>query len=155
LAFWLVIVYNPFAYNRALQKRFFSETQDWRKPESADCLLASSRRPSQRWPHRGQHQWRRPDFGDRRLVAALAGGEELTRRSDALALHRQALPWVRPDKDYVFDTGKDEKTLADLFDGRSQLLVYHAMFGPDWTEGCPAAKLVAVRLRDGRRPASL
>jgi predicted dithiol-disulfide oxidoreductase (DUF899 family) len=62
--------------------------------------------------------------------------KELTRRSDELARQRQELPWVRVDKEYRFATGDGEKTLAELFDGRSQLLVYHLMFGPDDDVAC-------------------
>src|SRR3954465_14438095 len=62
--------------------------------------------------------------------------KEMTRRSDELARERRALPWVRIDKDYEFETGDGTKTLAELFDGRSQLLVYHFMFGPEYTAGC-------------------
>ena len=69
--------------------------------------------------------------------------KELTRRSDELARQRVALPWVRIDKEYAFDTGAGTKTLAELFDGRSQLMVYHFMFGPDWDEGCPSCSLSA------------
>jgi len=73
----------------------------------------------------------------------LEAEKELTRRSDELARRRQALPWVRIDKDYQFaaDTGK--ASLADLFQGRSQLLVYHFMFGPDYTAGCPSCSAIA------------
>jgi len=67
----------------------------------------------------------------------LEAEKEHTRRGDELAARRRALPWVRISKQYVFDTSEGEKTLAQLFDGRSQLLVYHFMFGPEWTEGCP------------------
>jgi predicted dithiol-disulfide oxidoreductase (DUF899 family) len=67
----------------------------------------------------------------------LAAEKELTRRGDELARRRRALPWVRVEKTYTFDADDGEKTLRELFDGRSQLLVYHFMFGPDWTEGCP------------------
>jgi predicted dithiol-disulfide oxidoreductase (DUF899 family) len=67
----------------------------------------------------------------------LAAEKELTRRSDQLARRRRELPWVRVDKDYVFDTEDGPKTLAELFAGRSQLLAYHFMFGPEWAEGCP------------------
>jgi predicted dithiol-disulfide oxidoreductase (DUF899 family) len=70
-------------------------------------------------------------------LALLAAEKEHTRRGDELARQRRQLPWVRVEKDYVFDTVDGEKTLADLFDGRSQLLVYHFMFGPEWSEGCP------------------
>ena len=64
--------------------------------------------------------------------------KELTRLSDKLAQERQALPWVRVDEQYVFDTEHGTRTLAELFDGRSQLFVYHFMLGPDWGEGCPS-----------------
>jgi predicted dithiol-disulfide oxidoreductase (DUF899 family) len=67
----------------------------------------------------------------------LEAEKELTRQGDELARRRRALPWVPVEKTYVFDTEDGEKTLPELFAGRSQLLVYHFMFGPDWTEGCP------------------
>ncbi len=73
----------------------------------------------------------------------LAAEKEHTRRSDELALRRQALPWVRVDKDYRFATDAGNATLADLFQGRSQLLVYHFMFGPDYTAGCPSCSSIA------------
>jgi predicted dithiol-disulfide oxidoreductase (DUF899 family) len=69
--------------------------------------------------------------------------KELTRRGDELARRRRQLPWVRVEKQYLFDTGEGERTLADLFAGRSQLLVYHFMFGPNWSEGCPGCSLQA------------
>src|SRR5712672_3206172 len=68
----------------------------------------------------------------------LAKEKALTRLRDQLAAERRALPWVKVEKEYVFDTPEGKKTLADLFDGRSQLIVYHFMFGPDWKEGCPS-----------------
>ena len=67
----------------------------------------------------------------------LKAEKELMRRSDELAQRRQELPWVRIDKEYRFDTDEGSASLADLFRGRSQLLVYHFMFGPDYTAGCP------------------
>src|SRR6516162_4335767 len=69
--------------------------------------------------------------------------KELTRRSDELAQQRQELPWVRVDKAYRFDTEKGSASLADLFRGRSQLLVYHFMFGPDYTAGCMTCSTIA------------
>jgi predicted dithiol-disulfide oxidoreductase (DUF899 family) len=63
--------------------------------------------------------------------------KELTRRSDELARERQELPWVPVEKEYTFETDDGTKTLAELFDGRSQLLIYHFMFGPEYTAGCP------------------
>jgi predicted dithiol-disulfide oxidoreductase (DUF899 family) len=69
--------------------------------------------------------------------------KELTRRSDELARKRQELPWVRVEKEYRFGTDDGSASLADLFGGRSQLLVYHFMFGPDYTVGCPACSAVA------------
>jgi predicted dithiol-disulfide oxidoreductase (DUF899 family) len=63
--------------------------------------------------------------------------KELTRRGDELARQRRELPWVRVDKEYRFETDDGTKTLPQLFDGRSQLLVYHFMFGPEYTAGCP------------------
>jgi predicted dithiol-disulfide oxidoreductase (DUF899 family) len=73
----------------------------------------------------------------------LEAEKELTRRSDELAHRRRQLPWVAVDQQYVFDTDQGEKTLRDLFAGRSQLLVYHFMFGPEWTEGCPVCSFWA------------
>jgi len=73
----------------------------------------------------------------------LEAEKELTRRSDELARRRQELPWVRIDKDYRFETEKGSASLADLFRGRSQLLVYHFMFGPDYTAGCPSCSSIA------------
>jgi predicted dithiol-disulfide oxidoreductase (DUF899 family) len=73
----------------------------------------------------------------------LAEEKALTRRSDALAQRRRELPWVPVGKTYVFDTAAGERTLEDLFAGRSQLLVYHFMFGPDWEAGCPGCSFWA------------
>ena len=73
----------------------------------------------------------------------LKAEKELTRRSDALALQRQELPWVSIAKDYRFETDEGKSSLADLFRGRSQLLVYHFMFGPDYAAGCPTCSTIA------------
>jgi len=73
----------------------------------------------------------------------LEAEKELTRRSDELARRRQELPWVRIDKEYRFETDEGSASLADLFRGRSQLLVYHFMFGPDYTAGCPNCSAIA------------
>ena len=73
----------------------------------------------------------------------LKAEKELTRRSDEVAQQRQELPWVRLDKEYRFETGEGKASLADLFRGRSQLLVYHFMFGPDYTAGCPSCSAIA------------
>jgi predicted dithiol-disulfide oxidoreductase (DUF899 family) len=76
-------------------------------------------------------------------LGLLAEEKELTRRSDELARRRQALPWVRVDKEYRFDTDEASASLTDLFRGRSQLLVYHFMFGPDYSAGCPSCSMIA------------
>ena len=73
----------------------------------------------------------------------LEAEKELTRRSDELARRRQELPWVRVDKEYRFETDDGSASLAELFRGRSQLLVYHFMFGPDYTAGCPSCSAIA------------
>jgi predicted dithiol-disulfide oxidoreductase (DUF899 family) len=73
----------------------------------------------------------------------LEAEKELTRRSDELARRRQDLPWVRIDKAYKFETEEGKAILADLFRGRSQLLVYHFMFGPEYTAGCPSCSAIA------------
>jgi predicted dithiol-disulfide oxidoreductase (DUF899 family) len=69
--------------------------------------------------------------------------KQLTRNSDEVARRRQALPWVRVEKDYEFDTDSGRASLKDLFSGRSQLIVYHLMFGPDYTAPCPSCSMIA------------
>ena len=76
-------------------------------------------------------------------VELLAAEKDLTRQSDELARRRQDLPWVRVDKTYRFDTEEGPASLADLFRGRSQLLIYHFMFGPDYKAGCPSCSAIA------------
>jgi len=76
-------------------------------------------------------------------VALLDREKELTRRADELARERQELPWVPVDKEYRFESDAGTKTLVDLFHGRSQLLVYHFMFGPEYTAGCPTCSAIA------------
>jgi predicted dithiol-disulfide oxidoreductase (DUF899 family) len=73
----------------------------------------------------------------------LQAEKELTRRGDELAQQRQQLPWVPVEKDYRFETDDGSASLADLFGGRSQLLMYHFMFGPEYTAGCPACSAIA------------
>jgi predicted dithiol-disulfide oxidoreductase (DUF899 family) len=73
----------------------------------------------------------------------LEAEKELTRRSDELARRRQELPWVRIDTEYRFETDEGTASLADLFRGRSQLLIYHFMFGPEYTAGCPTCSAIA------------
>ena len=73
----------------------------------------------------------------------LKAEKELTHRSDDLARRRQELPWVRVDKEFRFETEEGRASLADLFQGRSQLLVYHFMFGPDYEAGCPSCSSIA------------
>jgi predicted dithiol-disulfide oxidoreductase (DUF899 family) len=84
----------------------------------------------------------RKEWLDARL-ALLGAEKELTRRSDELARRRQELPWVPIDKPYRFETDEGSASLVDLFRGRSQLLVYHFMFGPDYTAGCPSCSAIA------------
>src|SRR3954452_21546255 len=76
-------------------------------------------------------------------VELLEAEKEHTRRGDELARRRQELPWVPVDKDYVFETEDGSASLADLFRGNSQLLVYHFMFGPEYDAGCPACSAIA------------
>ena len=73
----------------------------------------------------------------------LKAEKELTRQSDEVARRRRELPWVRIEKDYRFETGEGKASLVDLFSGRSQLLVYHFMFGPDYKAGCPSCSAIA------------
>jgi len=82
--------------------------------------------------------------------ALLAEEKALTDARDALAVKRRELPWMKVGKDYVFEGADGPVSLADLFDGRSQLVVYHFMFGPEWTEGCPGCSLLCDHV-DGAR----
>lgn len=75
--------------------------------------------------------------------AHLAEEKALTRQRDELSRRRRELPWVRVEKDYVFDTPQGKRSLAELFAGRSQLVVYHFMFAPEWTQGCKSCSLLA------------
>jgi predicted dithiol-disulfide oxidoreductase (DUF899 family) len=75
--------------------------------------------------------------------ALLEREKAFTRERDALSAARRELPWVKVDKAYVFDGPDGKETLADLFDGRSQLIVYHFMFGPEWEQGCPSCSFVS------------
>lgn len=81
----------------------------------------------------------------------LAREREATHLRDAVNAARLALPWVQVDKSYMFDTPNGRRGLADLFDGRSQLIVYHFMFGPDWKAGCPGCSFLADHF-DGALP---
>jgi predicted dithiol-disulfide oxidoreductase (DUF899 family) len=83
--------------------------------------------------------------------ALLVKEKEATRLRDKINAERRALPWVKVEKAYAFETPAGTKTLADLFDGRSQLLVYHFMMGPDWAAGCPGCSFLADHL-DGALP---
>ena len=84
-----------------------------------------------------REQWRKA------RLDLLQAEKELTHRSDELARRRQALPWVRVEQDYFFDAEAGKVSLKDLFRGRTQLLVYHFMFGPTWTQGCPSCSAIA------------
>jgi predicted dithiol-disulfide oxidoreductase (DUF899 family) len=83
--------------------------------------------------------------------ALLAEEKAWTRERDRLARKRRALPWVRVEKEYVFEGAEGPLTLGELFDGRSQLVVYHFMFGPGWKEGCPGCSLLADQVDGARR----
>ena len=100
-------------------------------------------------------------FGNKQVVtreewiearrAFLAKEKELTRQRDELSRRRRELPWVKVEDNYIFEGPKGKESLADLFDGRSQLIVYHFMFGPEWEEGCPSCSLLADHI-DGSIP---
>jgi len=75
--------------------------------------------------------------------ALLAKEKEFTKARDALSVQRRDLPWVKVGKNYVFDTTSGKQPLADLFDGRSQLIIYHFMLGPGWRDGCPSCSFLA------------
>jgi predicted dithiol-disulfide oxidoreductase (DUF899 family) len=84
----------------------------------------------------------REEWLDARL-AHLAAEKELTRKRDELSRRRRELPWVRVEKNYAFEGPEGPQTLADLFAGRSQLIIYHFMLGPDWVEGCKSCSFLA------------
>ncbi len=90
-----------------------------------------------------QHQVVSRDEWLKDRLALLTEEKELTRRSDELARRRRELPWILVDEDYRFDTDEGSASLVDLFKGRSQLLVYHFMFGPDYKAGCPSCSSIA------------
>jgi predicted dithiol-disulfide oxidoreductase (DUF899 family) len=90
-----------------------------------------------------QHRIVSRDEWTKERKAFLAKEKEFTRARDRLSAERRALPWVKVDKAYVFDTPQGKKTLAELFDGRSQLIVYHFMLGPGWEEGCQSCSYLA------------
>jgi predicted dithiol-disulfide oxidoreductase (DUF899 family) len=90
-----------------------------------------------------QHQTATREEWRAARLKLLAAEKDLTRRSDALSELRQSLPWVRVTREYRFDTAAGVASLKDLFRGRSQLLVYHFMFGPTYTQGCPSCSAIA------------
>ncbi|MGI8525006.1 MAG: DUF899 domain-containing protein [Pseudolabrys sp.] len=81
----------------------------------------------------------------------LAREKALTRERDAIAAERRALPWVKVEKNYVFDSTNGKIALAELFQKRSQLMIYHFMFGPDWKEGCPGCSFIADHVDAARQ----
>jgi predicted dithiol-disulfide oxidoreductase (DUF899 family) len=89
------------------------------------------------------HKTGTPDEWLAARLELLKAEKDLTRRSDELARRRQELPWVQIGKDYRFETGQGPASLADLFQGRSQLLIYHFMFGPGYAAGCPSCSAIA------------
>lgn len=95
-----------------------------------------------------EHRIVSPEEWTAARVRLLQEEKELTRRSDELARRRQELPWVRVDKSYRFETDEGRASLADLFQGRSQLLVYHFMFGPEYTAGCMSCSSIADSFND-------
>ena len=102
-------------------------------------MSATSYRKNQQPEHKvvSREEW----IGARKEL--LKAEKEFTRRSDELARQRQELPWVRIEKEYQFDTEEGSTSLAELFRGRSQLLVFNFMFGPDYKAGCPSCSAIA------------
>ena len=92
-----------------------------------------------------------PDRWIAERKALLAREKELTRLHDQIARERRALPWLRVEKNYTFDTLEGKRTLAELFDGRRQLIVQHFMFAPGWEQGCPSCSFMADHI-DGALP---
>ncbi len=83
-------------------------------------------------------------------IDLLAKEKELRRHMDEVARVRRELPWKRVEQNYAFESGEGRKTLAELFEGRSQLVVYHFMFGPDWEQGCPSCSFIADHMEGAR-----
>jgi predicted dithiol-disulfide oxidoreductase (DUF899 family) len=111
--------------------------------EASERLLAKENSPGSPGGYPSRHTTGTREEWLAARLELLEAEKELTRRSDELARRRQELPWVRIDKEYRFDTNEGSASLADLFRGRSQLLIYHFMFGPDYTAGCPACSAIA------------
>ena len=99
-------------------------------------------------PRTAAHPVVSPDRWLAERKALLAREKELTRLQDQIAEARRALPWVRIQKNYVFDTPEGPRTLAELFEGRRQLIVQHFMLGPDWEQGCPSCTSFVNALGD-------
>src|SRR5260221_2655818 len=89
------------------------------------------------------HEIVSPEKWAAKRIELLKKEKEFTRLGDQLSAEKRNLPWVRVVKEYFFDGPDGKETLADLFSGRSQLIVYHFMFGPEWEQGCPTCSLVA------------
>jgi predicted dithiol-disulfide oxidoreductase (DUF899 family) len=85
-------------------------------------------------------------------IELLAAEREFTRQRDALTRRRMAMPWERVEKPYAFEGPTGDQSFADLFDGRSHLIVYHFMFAPDWEEGCESCSFWANNFDAHRRP---
>src|SRR5262245_64946721 len=81
-----------------------------------------------------------------RRKVLLAKEKEFTRARDQLSEARRALPWVKVEKNYVFEGPNGRETLSDLFDGKSQLIIYHFMLGPGWVQGCPSCSFLADQI---------
>src|SRR4051794_11835620 len=114
-------------------------------------VLRSFRIPPLTGAHMSTHQIVSRDQWLEARRALLAKEKQLTRNDDELARQRRELPWERVEKQYEFDTPRGKVTLADLFAGRSQLFIYHFMFGPEWKEGCPSCSYVCDHI-DGAVP---
>src|SRR6202171_1412560 len=108
-----------------------------------ETTSAKGRAPSESSTQAPSHKTGTREEGRAARLDLLKAEKALTQRSDELAQKRQELPWVRIDKDYRFETDKGSASLADLFRGRAPLLVYHFMFGPEFTAGCPVCSSIA------------
>ncbi|MBM3539128.1 MAG: DUF899 domain-containing protein, partial [Alphaproteobacteria bacterium] len=98
-----------------------------------------------------RHQLVSPDEWLAARRALLAKEKSLTEARDALSAARRALPWVKIEKDYVFEGPRGQESLGELFEGRGQLVVYHFMFGPDWPQGCPSCSFLADHIDGANR----
>jgi predicted dithiol-disulfide oxidoreductase (DUF899 family) len=126
-------------HRRATQERLIDRTHENQSKRNANQKETTSCTQRNHSITRSSHRTN----GSRLAKRTWRRRKELTRARDELSRRRRELPWVKVEKNYVFDTPTGKRALADLFEGRSQLVVYHFMFAPEWTQGCKSCSLLA------------